>query len=121
MNYLSIDYGTKNIGLAYSQNGIIFTLSPIINNSQAIPNIIKLVNIHKIGKIYVGISQGRIAKLTLNFIKLLSTMIKLPVETVEEAVSTIEASAIIKNNKNSRKLVDSVSAAVILRRVINFS
>ena len=49
-------------------------------------------------------------------------MIRLPIDTVEEAVSTIEADTIFKKNKKSAKLyhqlIDSISAAVILNRVI---
>jgi len=117
MNYLAIDYGTKNIGLAYTINNIIFTLPSLINNDQFISHLQKIISQYSIEKIYIGLSSGRIAKLTKKFINDLSTVIKLPIETVDEAVSTIEASKI--RRKDHHGLVDSVAAAVILRRVIN--
>jgi len=123
MNYLSIDFGTKFIGLAYSINGIIFTIKSIPNDSNATDTIHTLTKTHTIGKIYVGLSTGRVAKLTQNFIKDLLAVIKLPIETVEESVSTIEAGQLLIQSKskkrNYKKLVDSVSAAVILQRVIS--
>ena len=123
MNNLGIDYGTKNIGLAYSVSGIITPLPPIPNDSQAITKIAQIVAEFNISKIYVGLSVGRVAVLTLKFVKSLKAMLELPIETVEEAVSTIEATQIYNQNRNSGKLlkkkIDSVSAAVILSRVIN--
>jgi putative transcription antitermination factor YqgF len=122
MNYLAIDFGTKNIGLAYTVNDIIFTLKPIPNDSNLISNINKIIIDHSIGKIYIGLSYGKVAKLTKIFIDKLSTVVKLPIETVEESVSTIEADRLIidsRSKKQGHQLVDSVAAAVILRRVIN--
>jgi putative transcription antitermination factor YqgF len=116
MTALGIDFGTKTIGLAYSLNGFIFTLPPIKNIPSKYNQIQSLIGEYSIEKIYVGLSEGKIAKLTLKFVSELQAIINLPVETVEEAVSTIEAQEIQKINKKS---IDSTSAAVILRRVIS--
>jgi len=122
MNYLAIDYGTKNIGLAFSQDGLISTLPSIKNDNRTFQQIIKIIDEYSIVKIYVGLSEGKVADLTREFVIKLQKMVTLPIETVEEAVSTIEATAIYKNNRSSRrsqdKKIDSVSAAVILNRVI---
>ena len=125
MNYLAIDYGTKRIGLAYSLNGIIFTL-PMVNNDNTFIDILqKTITDYHIEKIYVGLCEGKIAEMTKKFVSHLSTMIKLPIETVEEAVSTIEADSIFskskKNTKNYKKQIDSIAAAVILNRVIDLN
>lgn len=122
MNYLAIDFGTKRIGLAYSQDGIISTLPVVKNDPELIKNIKKVINEYHIDKIYVGISEGVFGDTTQKFVTYLGSMIRLPIDTVEEAVSTIEADAIFKKNKKSAKLyhqlIDSISAAVILNRVI---
>jgi len=122
MNLLSIDFGTKRIGLAYSINNIIFTL-PMVKNDENFPKILQgLIADYHIEKIYVGLSEGKIAEMTKIFITKLSPMVKLPIETVEESVSTIEAESIFsesrKNAKAYKKQIDSISAAVILNRVI---
>ncbi len=123
MNLLAIDYGTKNIGLAYSVNDIISTLPSVKNNDHTFNKIIDLISEYLIEKVYVGVSEGKVADLTLVFVNQLRLMINLPVETVEEAASTIEATSIYKQNKSKKKnykhLVDSVAAAVILNRVIS--
>ena len=112
MNYLSIDYGTKRIGLAYTLNNIIFTLPQIDNDNQLITKINKIIVEYKINKIFVGMSQGKFAKVTQQFVNKLQTELSISVETVEEAVSTIEA------RKLKSKNIDSVSAAIILNRAI---
>ena len=121
MNLLAVDYGTKKIGLAVSVKGIIFTLPQIKNDKTLISNLQKIIYQHQIKKIYVGLSEGRFAKETLVFVDHLRSVLSLPVGTVEESVSTIEAEEIFKTNQNNHQQydqkIDSISAAVILRRV----
>jgi putative Holliday junction resolvase len=124
MNYLAIDYGTKNIGLAVSTLGIISTIPAIKNDNNIIDNLKKIITDYKIDGIYVGVSEGEVAKLTKAFVNKLRDMLQLDIETVEEAVSTIEAQQIYIQNKNKKKdykkLIDSVAAAVILRRITGY-
>ncbi|HOZ80812.1 MAG TPA: Holliday junction resolvase RuvX [Candidatus Woesebacteria bacterium] len=121
MNYLSIDYGTKRVGFAYSVAGIIQPLPPHANDPQLIDYLNKLIKDYQIGKIYVGLCEGKFKLKTLKFVDQLENLLKLPIETVEEAVSTIEAESIVKTNRTAKKnhFVDSVAAAVILSRVID--
>jgi putative transcription antitermination factor YqgF len=123
MNYLAIDYGTKRIGLAYSINDIIFTLPMVKNDDNFFKTLSQMIIDYHLEKIYVGLSEGQIANMTKTFVVKLKSMLNLPIETVEEAVSTIEAQAIFKKNKNTSKSysqqIDSIAAAVILNRVIS--
>ena len=123
MNCLAIDFGTKRIGLAYSLNNIIFTLPVVKNDDKIFEKLNQIILDYKIGKIYVGLSEGKMVQITKNFIAKLSTVIKLPIETVEEAVSTIEADNLFLENKKKHKTyqkeIDSMAAAIILNRVIN--
>jgi len=120
MNLLAIDYGTKRIGLAISIKNIITPIDPIKNDSQKFSQIQKIINQYQIEKIYIGISEGDFAIITKDFVKELKKMVICSIETIEEAVSTIEANQIFITNKNKKKnykkSIDSISAAVILRR-----
>jgi putative transcription antitermination factor YqgF len=122
MNYLCLDYGTKNIGLAVSILDIITPIPAIKNDDQLIQNLQKIITDYKIDSIYVGVSEGYFATITKAFVDKLRSVLKLNIETVEEAVSTIEAQQIYIQNKNKKKdykkLIDSVAAAVILRRIV---
>jgi putative Holliday junction resolvase len=124
MNSLAIDFGTKRIGLAYSLNNIIFTLPMVKNDDKVFDEIKQIIIDHNIGQIYVGLSEGKMAEITKKFITRLSTMVKLPIETVEESISTIEADDLFLKNKKKlktyQKEIDSMAAAIILNRVISF-
>jgi putative transcription antitermination factor YqgF len=124
MNLLAIDYGSKNIGLAISIQGIITPINSIKNNDNKFILIKQILEQYKIEKIYIGISEGEFAKTTKKFVDELKNMVICDIETVEEAVSTIEADQIFlennKKKKNYKKLIDSISAAVILRRVTTY-
>lgn len=123
MNSLGVDFGTKKIGLAISIRGIISPLTSISNNSTTINSIQKYIELYQIDSIYIGLSPGKMGEFTLNFIDKLKSVIKLPLETVEESVSTIEANSVFVDNRRKKrdysKDIDSLAAAVILRRVIN--
>jgi len=122
MNCLSIDYGSKRIGLAISTNGLIEPLAVVKNDSKFLEYLEKVIAEYKIEKLFIGVSEGLFAQKTLEFIDYLKQNITLPIETVEEAVSTIEADQIFKDNKKSKKdyknKIDAIAAAVILQRVI---
>jgi putative transcription antitermination factor YqgF len=123
MNYLGIDFGTKKIGLAVSIRGVISPLISIANNSATLSLLQKYIDLYQIDSVYIGLSPGKMGELTLNFINKLKSVIKLPLETVEESVSTIEANSVFLTNRRKKKDyhkdIDSLAAAVILRRVIN--
>ena len=112
----------ERIGIAIAISDIICPLTTLSNDKDLFENILRIIKDHKIDKIYVGMCEGEVALATKKFVDELSNMIKLPVETVEEAVSTIEADNIYKSNKhkvkNYKKTIDAVAAAVILRRAI---
>jgi putative Holliday junction resolvase len=123
MNVLAIDYGSKRIGLAIAIENIIEPIAGIKNDADIFKNINKVISDYQIKKIYVGISEGEFARLTQKFVTELKNVLTLPIETVEEAVSTIEANQVFlanrKHKKNYKKTIDSIAAAVVLRRVIS--
>lgn len=123
MNSLAIDFGTKRIGLAYSVSNIIFTLPMVKNDDKIFIKLKQIILENNISQVYVGLSEGKISEMTKKFIEKLSDMINLPIETVEEAVSTIEADNLFLKNKKKQKTyqkeIDSMAAAIILNRVIN--
>lgn len=125
MNALAIDFGLKRVGLAYTQNSIIFTLPQLINDKNLFSKIKDIISDYQINKIYIGLSEGYIATKTLEFVLKLKKFVDLPVETIEESVSTIEAGSIYKKiakkKVDFKKNVDSISAAVILGRALGYN
>lgn len=119
MNCLGIDFGTKNIGTAISVDGIISPHLTLANDSKIFGQLQKIIGEYQITQIYVGLSMGYMAELTKKFIKELARHTSLPIETVDESVSTIESLnyPISKKGHRSQK-IDSISAAIILNRAL---
>jgi putative transcription antitermination factor YqgF len=124
-NSLAIDFVLKRIGLAYTQNNIIFTLPQIPNDKNLFSKIKKITSDYHIKKIYIGLSEGYVAAQTLVFVSDLRKQLNIPIETVEESISTIEAGSIYKNIAKKRadfkNNIDSFSAAVILGRALGYN
>lgn len=126
-NLLGIDFGDRNIGVAFGLNGLTMPL-PIIsagNLEVAISELVRIVFENKIGKIVVGMPATLEGKPTAqalkvkDFIKRMKIKIKLPVVPVNEHSSTKEAlekAFGLDISKKRRGNLDSLSAEIILKR-----
>jgi putative holliday junction resolvase len=129
---LALDYGTKNIGIACSDD-----LGMIVNPLPSIPNRGKKALIQRLKtmaiesgfqEIVVGMplnmngTSGDAVKKVENFIDLLDSELCLPVHRFDERLSTVEALEIWKdmNARQHKKYrtVDSLAAAIILERFL---
>ncbi len=90
---LGIDYGLKNIGLAISEGQIAEPLETIGVRGQGAGarEIQGIVKKYQVNKIVVGISEGKSKQRALGFGKKLGSVLGLPVEYVDETLSTYEA------------------------------
>jgi putative holliday junction resolvase len=129
---LALDYGTKNIGLAYSDD-LGLTVQPLqsIPNSgrkSLIQNLRSAVAEHSISSILVGIpyrldgSSGRAVEKVDRFIELIRNSLDLTVAGFDERLSTSEALDIWNGmsirQKRRYRTVDSLAAALILERFL---
>lgn len=132
MKSLGIDYGTKKVGFAMSDNdGIVaFPLKIIKNDQTLVENIFTIILENKIEKIFVGKSLGlsgeenKVQKDIDLFIEKLKNITDVPIETVIESFTSSHGRiGIDKSSLNDRKtkqvnegLVDAKAAALILQR-----
>ena len=132
MKILAIDYGSKNIGLALSddEQKIAFAYktlnvgayrnTPLPNNTRIqkiISDIKNICEIEKVKKIIIGLplwltgDRSKTTELVFDFARQLEQGIGLPVETIDERLSTVEANKL--ENKNARN-IDELSAQILL-------
>lgn len=129
---LALDYGERNIGLAYSDE-MGLTVQPLPSIANSIPwsfvkklqNVIRSLNIQEI---VLGIplnmdgTLGDAAHRMEQIIVELRSRINLPLTGVDERLSTVEALEIWKfmSQKQQKKYrtVDSLAAALILERYL---
>ncbi|MDC7279655.1 Holliday junction resolvase RuvX [Butyrivibrio fibrisolvens] len=129
---LGLDYGTKTVGVAISD--------PLLLTAQEFETITRerasalrhtLVRIkeiceeYQIEKIVLGYprnmddSEGFRCEDTLEFKKLLEKRVTIPIELVDERLTTVYADEILEESgvakKDRKKVIDQIAAAIILQ------
>ena len=127
MKYLAMDLGTKRLGLAISTSGVLTTPYKLISfktYEEARDEVTKIIEKEKITCLVLGLPKnmdnpmGFASERSLNFKKLLEEKCSLPVNLVDERLSTVEAESILIENNYSRakrkNVIDELSACIIL-------
>ena len=130
MRYLGLDLGTKTCGIAISdRTNTLASFLKVIrfkdgDYKDLINEIIEIINEKKITEIALGLpknmdnSCGFAAERSMNFKKILENEIDIPVNLIDERLTTVEAENILINLDKSReqrkKIIDGVAAVLIL-------
>ena len=119
MTILAIDYGRRRFGLALAREGFIETKGFIEyqNLIQALTQLKKIILQEEVDLIVVGQVSGAIGREIQRFVQRLEKMIKLPIELVDETLTSWEAERLVGWRNKGR--VDSVAAALILERYLD--
>jgi len=128
MRLLGIDYGDKHIGLAVS-DPMLLTAQALEsyqtqNKSKDMEFFRNLISKYKITQIVIGLplrmdgSEGNRVKKTKKFASRLKNHLDIPIVYWDERLTTKQASRIMRDkgisNKKKKKLVDQISAVLIL-------
>lgn len=122
---LGIDYGEKNIGIAFGRNGLVSPIKIVSgkNTQEALNEICKLAILNKITKIVVGLPVDHEGKETLqskktrHFAKFVKVRLKKPINFVDEYGTSEESlveSIELGISQKRRRQIDHYSAAAIL-------
>lgn len=123
MKYLGIDFGTKRVGIAISdeEGKIAFPNEVLPNDSGLLQNVIKICDGNLIGAVVIGESNdfagnpNPIMKDVKKFIKGLEKKIKAPIIFEPEFLSSVQASRI----QGETKKLDASAAAIILQSFLD--
>lgn len=123
MRYLGIDFGSKRVGLALSDEGGKFALphSVLPNNHKLIENIVTLCKKDEVKGIILGESvddkgeNNKIMELIIPFKKELEGTTRLPVIYEKEYMSSQHAEFF----QGKHELLDASAAALILQRYLD--
>ena len=135
MRILGIDYGEKRIGMAVSDPlGITAQGLPTIERTNIQDDLQKILNVvreKEVGEIVVGLpknmnnSLGEKAPAVLNFVALLKKHINIPINVIDERLSTVRANRAMLEGDLSRKKrksrVDMIAAQLILQDYLDRS
>ena len=139
MKFLGIDYGTKRIGLAMSDDGgqIAFPKEILLNDINVFKNIDEIIKKEKIDEIVIGESvdfSGKLNALSVRieeFIFELKERFNLPINKQKEFLTSVEArkggstKEILTQKQSHSRLkdkkrghIDASAAALILQRYL---
>ncbi|HQM15807.1 MAG TPA: Holliday junction resolvase RuvX [Candidatus Woesebacteria bacterium] len=116
-NILAMDFGTKRIGVAISYGSLAEPLMVIEYNQldEAIAQIQELCVKHQISLIVIGLSESQMAVQTKQFGEKIIHTCQLPVDYVDETLSSKQVRNIFKDNKKHLNgPIDHLSASIIL-------
>ena len=133
---LSIDYGLKRIGLAISDESRSFAFPcGVIENKNfhfVLLNIKKIIDEKNINLVIVGMpynmnkentTKSEVMVLVEKFVNKLQESINIPVETIDERLSSFSAEEKLKESglsaKKSKKFIDTEAARLILEEYLN--
>ncbi|MBP9711239.1 MAG: Holliday junction resolvase RuvX [Candidatus Pacebacteria bacterium] len=130
MKYLGIDYGTKRIGVAQSDEGgmIAFPLATVTAGTQAVQEVAQLALDNRIEKIVIGESKNfageanAVMKDIEQFKAALAEATKLPVEYEPEFMTSAQAArqGLDKRGEGNKKEdIDASAAALILQAFLD--
>lgn len=124
MRYLGIDFGTKKIGIAISDEnaGFAFPHSSLQNNTETTKRIGDIIKKEGVGALVVGESKtfggenNEVMKDIVIFAEKLESETGIKVHFIREAFSSVEAARFApKGDKHN----DSSAAAIILQRFLD--
>jgi putative holliday junction resolvase len=124
MFFLGIDFGEKNIGVAYANDDITYPLEVISNDKTTFDKIQLMVDLYDVEMIVVGIASAtedsNISKKAQKFGNALSQFIGIKVVFYDENYSSKDAKNIASElgYKKDRK-IDDVAAAVLLQNYLD--
>ena len=134
LRVLAIDYGRKRIGLALS-DAVGMTAQPLAvlartNRRNDLRRLRELCRQHSVGRIVVGHpidmsgASGEMADEASRFAARLEKELGLPIELLDERLTTWEAENSLPEAKSSRRkgaAVDDLAAAILLREYLEKS
>lgn len=127
MNTLGIDFGLKNIGLAFSQGELAEPLDQIKVKSykELVVKVLRICRVNKIQKIVIGVEEGEIGKKAKKFGVDLENQLQLPVLFHSETLTSKEATQKMvesgKPLKKRQKQSHLIAACLILQDYLDSS
>lgn len=131
MRVLALDWGTVRVGAAISdpEGKFAFALEQVIPAAEAMAQISKIVADLEVEKIVIGLPKGLSGQDTEStakaekFIEKIKQKISLPVETLDERLSSVAAGKMLSgqgiSQRNQKEIKDNVAAQIMLQQYLD--
>ena len=133
---LALDFGSKTVGVAITDPLLITAqeLETIVREKPSalratLRRIVEIVEQYDVGQIVVGLplnmndEEGERVEATKDFAEQLRKRISVPIDFIDERLTTIEADEILAEQgvpkSERKKVIDQVAAAIMLREYLD--
>lgn len=120
---LAIDFGTVRIGVAISRGTLAEPLIVLANSDQVFEQIAAICQQEQVTHLVVGLSENTMALLTQNFAKKLQEYVKLPLEFMDETLSSHTVGGKLKARglslQKRQQAIDAFAAAEFLQEYLD--
>jgi|SRR5579859_1063783 len=119
---LAIDYGTSRIGLAISRGSLAEPLKILPNDEGFFVKLEKILVEENVERIIIGLSENTMADRTRQFVKKLESHTKIPVQFVDETLSsaTVHEKMLLSKKRSVRQQpIDHFAAAEFLQEYLD--
>lgn len=120
--YLAIDFGLKRVGLALNREWLAEPYK-VVERNRALSEIGQVIKEENIEVLLVGVADGPIAEEAKHFAKELHEVYTLPIEEVDETLSTKESDQKVRSSgmsQSDRRLPrDHYAAATFLQEFLD--
>lgn len=123
---LGIDYGRSKIGLAMAEGSLADPMGVIryTDTKTLVGKLIKIIDEEGIEKVVFGVSEGEMGQESKNFSLNFGKLVKIPVETFDETLSTQDAQRMSREagigQKKRHQMEDAYAAAIMLQNYLDF-
>lgn len=129
MRILGLDYGRKKVGIALGDTkvGLAEPLEVMRGEHQEVfvAKVQKVVDAEQVEQVIVGLSEGEMGKEIELFVLKLRNLLKIPVFTHDETLSSIDAQSFSIEagiqRKKRKNMEDAYAAAIMLQDYLNTS
>ncbi len=125
MKILGIDYGRSKMGIALAEGPLAEPFKVIRYSDTRIvaEQIKKIIDEQKIEKVVIGVSEGAMGEESKNFSRSFGEMLKIPVVTSDETLSTQDAKILSReagiHQKKRHEMEDAYAACVMLQNYLD--
>jgi putative holliday junction resolvase len=125
MKILGIDYGRSKIGLAVADGNLAGPMGVIryTDTKTLVDKLMKIIEENNIEKVIFGVSEGEMGEESKNFSLNLGKIVKIPVETFDETLSTQDAQRMSLEagigQKKRHEMEDAYAATIMLQNYLD--
>lgn len=120
---LAIDFGTQRVGVAISRGSLAEPLRILPNQPSLVDDIQAIINDEQVEQLVVGISENEMARQTQAFVDQLKKVVTVPVELVDETLSSHTVATQLKEAgaplRTRQQPIDDRAAAVFLQEYLD--